>query len=475
MCSLPISQWANVVKQEESGRVREANLSPTQTLAAYAANLSYREIPPAVVERMKDCVLDSLGAAICGVSLPWSRVLIDYACRYGGAGKCSIFGYTEKKVSAPFAALANGGLIHAFELDNVRQPGAGVHAGATLVPAGFAIAEELEASGTKLLTALVAGCEVMFRIGHACRETSEKLGFHAPGLTGPLGAAATAGHLMGLSTERMVHAFGIAASLASGILAFAKSGTGGMVKRLHLGRAAEGGVLAATLAHGGFTGPETVLEGEFGFLHVFSREPDLARLTRALGEQYEVMNICMKRYPCHIFAQAPIQAVQELRAEHRFAAQEVAEITIAGAEKMITHHNIPEPKDVMMAQYSIPFSVALSLHCDPRDPRSFSKGTFENPAIIALSRKVKLVLDETARDLEGYLGAWVTVRLRGGKELRREVKTFKGSPADPLTRTEVTEKFFTLASAMARETAARIVERVANLAEEKNVGVLLAR
>ncbi|MBI2357976.1 MAG: MmgE/PrpD family protein [Deltaproteobacteria bacterium] len=419
-------------------------MSPTKTLATYAANLSYGEIPPSVTERMIDCVLDSLGAAIYGVSLPWSRTLIGYARRYGAGGNSSIFGPSEKKVQAPFAALANGGLIHSFELDNVRQPGAGVHAGATLVPAGFAAAEELGATGDKLLSALVAGCEVMFRIGHACRETSEKLGFHAPGLTGPLGAAATAGHLFGLNPDQMVHAFGIAASLASGILAFAKSATGGMVKRLHLGRAAEGGVLAATLARDGFTGPEGILEGDFGFLHVFSREPDLARLTHALGEEYEVMKICMKRFPCHITAQAPIQAVQELRAKDPFPAEEVAEITIAGAEKMITHHNI-----------------------------GFAGESFADPAILSLCRKVRLVVDEASRKLEGYLGARVTIRLHNGQELTREVKSFKGSPADPLSRAEVAEKFFTLTAAMGREAAEKLFQRVERLAEEKNVGSLL--
>lgn len=171
-------------------------------------------------------MLDSLGAAVYGAELPWSQIVIDYARRCGAGGKSSILGHKDEKVRAPFAALANGALIHSFELDNVRQPGTGVHAGATLVPAGLAVAEELQASGAELLTALVAGCEVMFRIGHACRETSEKLGFHAPGLTGPLGAAATAGHIMGLDVVEMARAFGIAASLSSGILAFVKAGIG---------------------------------------------------------------------------------------------------------------------------------------------------------------------------------------------------------------------------------------------------------
>jgi len=446
----------------------------TKLLAAYAAALSYEEIPADVIERSKDCFLDSLGAAIYGTDLPWSRIIINYARRYGAGGKSSILGEMNGKVQAPFAALANGALTHSFELDNVRQPGAGVHAGATLIPSGLAVGEEIGASGKELLAAFVAGGEVMFRIGHACRETSEKIGFHAPGLTGTLGAAATVGRLLGLSSQQMANAFGIAGSLSSGLLEFVKSGSGGMVKRLHLGRAAEGGVLAASLAREGFTGPETILEGKFGFLQVFSREPDLSRLIHGLGKEYEVMNICMKRFPCHINAQAPIQAVQELRAEHPFVGGAVEGITIAGGEKIVTHHNIPEPKDVMMAQYSIPFSVALSLFREPGDPCSFSEASLNDPAILSLSRRVKLAVDELSKMIEGYRGARVTVRLKDGQELTREVREFKGTPAHPLSRAEVREKFMTLSNKMGKLAAQRLAERIENLAAEENVQNLLS-
>ncbi len=446
----------------------------TKILAAYAANLSYKEIPTDIIERSKDCFLDSFGAAIYGADLPWSKILIGYARRYSTGGKSSILGGGDERVHAPFAALVNGALTHSFELDNVRQPGAGVHAGATLIPAGLAIAEEQGASGKELLAAFVAGCEVMFRIGHACRETSEKLGFHAPALTGTFGAAATAGRLMGLDPQQLVHAFGIAGSLSSGLLEFVKSGTGGMVKRLHLGRAAEGGVLAASLAREGFSGPETILEGKFGFLQVFSRDPDLTRLTCGLGKEYEVLNICMKRFPCHINAQAPIQAVQELRNEHSFDAGEIEEIVIAGGERIVTHHNIPEPKDVLIGQYSVPFSVALSLHRDPEDPRSFSEASLKDPEILSLSRKVKPVLDDASKHIEGYRGARVTVRLKDGRELVQEVKEFKGSPAHPLSREEVGRKFLRLASGLGKEASKRLQQRIEILEAEENIGTLLS-
>lgn len=160
------------------------------------------------------------------------------------------------------AALANGVLAHAFEMDSLRDPSVGVHPGASLTAPGLPVSQAQGRSEKELLTAFVAGFEVMYRVGDAARYSSEKIGFHAPGLTGVFGGAVVTDLLMKLDADRMTQALGIAGSLCSGLLEFSRSG-GGMVKRLHLGRAAEGGALAATLAREGFTGPATVLEGKY--------------------------------------------------------------------------------------------------------------------------------------------------------------------------------------------------------------------
>jgi 2-methylcitrate dehydratase PrpD len=432
------------------------------------------DIPIEVIEKSKDCFLDTFGACIYGVDLPWSRILVDHALRYGSGGASSILGKPKEKVHTPMAALVNGALAHSFELDNVRQPGAGVHAGATLVTAGLAVAEEIGASGKELLTAFVAGCEVMFRIGKASRETSEQLGFHAPGLTGTLGAATTAGRLMGLDPQQMAGALGVAASLSSGILAFTKAGSGGMVKRLHLGRAPEGGVLAASLARNGFAGPDTILEGKFGFFEVFTREPDLEALTAGLGEDYEVMSICIKTFPCHITAQAPIQALRQLREEQSFSIDQIEAIDVAGSEKIVSHHDIPEPKDVMMAQYSLPFALALSLFHDPSDPRHFNEQNVRDEQVLALSRRIKPALDQAARHQRGYLGTRVAVQLKDGRRLTKDLKEFKGCPNNPLSRAELKEKFSTLASQTDKALAEQLPSRIERLEAVENVSHLLA-
>src|SRR5215472_16897837 len=345
----------------------------TVQLAEYAAALKYDDLPPAVVQRAKDCIADTVAVVLFGYDLPWSRIIVDYAKRNGAGGRSRILGAGEVPVHAPAAALANGAIAHAFEMDNLTQPNSGSHPGATTFSAALAVAQERGSSGRETIAATVAGWETMIRIGRATKHSNERRGFHASGTTGPLGAAVACGRLMQFDAEKMTNAIGISASTAGGLLEFARSGTGAMVMRLHLGRAAEGGVLAASLAADGFTGPTSVLEGEYGFLRVFCNDWDVAELTRGFGTDYFTLDIMLKRYACHITAHNPVEATLDLRNEHKFTAADVAAITIAGNERMAKTNNIPAPGDMMMAQYSIPFSVALSLHRDPIDPRSFDE------------------------------------------------------------------------------------------------------
>src|SRR5439155_24773751 len=197
---------------------------------------------------------------------------------------------------------------------------------------------------------------VMIRIGRATAHTNEARGFHAPGTTGPFGGAVAAGHLLRLDAQAMTNALGIAGSLCGGLLEFAR-GDGGMVKRLHLGRASEAGVLAASLAAAGFAGPHTVIEGEFGFLRVFCTEWEQAALTRNLGHEYVTLSTVLKRYPVHATAHAAVRAVRDLQTEHGFSGADVESIAVTGNRRMVERHAIAEPADLMLAQYSIPFCV----------------------------------------------------------------------------------------------------------------------
>jgi 2-methylcitrate dehydratase PrpD len=437
----------------------------TVKLAEYAAGLRYEELPEAVVVAAKDAIIDTVAACICGSALPWSRIVIDYAERTGPGGTSRILG-RGSAVQAPAAALANGALAHAFELDSLTRPGAGAHPGATVLPPALAVAQQIGAqgqdmSGKKLIAAFVAGNEVMIRIGRATGHTNEARGFHAPGTTGPFGAAVACGHLLGLDRAQMANAIGIAGSLAGGLLEFAK-GDGGMVKRLHLGRASEAGVLAASLAHLGFTGPKTVLEGQFGFLRVFCTEFDEDELTKGLGRDFVTTSTVLKRYPVHATAHAAVRAVRDLQAEHRFAGGDVEAITVTGNQRMVERHAIAEPADLMLAQYSIPFCVALALYREARDPESYDESALADPQIRALTRRVRIVPE--AGGGHGAIGSTVTITLSDGHRFEKHVDSGLLEPG------ELEDKFTRLTrGTIGESSAARLFARLQQLQDEASL------
>ena len=414
-------------------------MNATRRLARFAVDLNYRAIPAEVIDRVKACILDTLAVSVYGSTKPWSQTVSKLVRETGAPGRSTVFGGNWKAQAAQ-ATLANGVMAHAFELDNVRQPGAGVHPGATAFLPAFAMAEEKKTNGKALLTAFVAACEVVSRIGVAAGNSLERRGFHAPALTGTFGGAVAAGRLLGLNQQQMVNALGIAGSYSGGLIEFSRCREGAMVKRLHLGKAAEGGVTAALLASDGFAGPESVLEGKFGFCRTFSDSPELPYLTHRLGTKFESLNICIKRCACHINAHAPIEALQKLQEKNGFAPGDVREIVVGGIEKLVTHHANYQPKDLMMAQYSIPFCVALSLYFDPTDPESFDENKLTDKKILAMMRKVRLETDSEIEQKGWDRAARVTVGLSNKQHHSSLVIHFKGTPRNPLSHSEVEDK-----------------------------------
>ncbi len=157
----------------------------------------------------------------------------------------------------------------------------------------------------------------------------------------------------------------------------------------------------------------------------------------------------------------------ELRNEHKFAAADVAAITIAGNERMAKTNNIPAPADMMLAQYSIPFSVALSLYRDPIDPRSFDEQVVHDRAILDLASRTRMVV--TPGQDRRNLVATVTIKLKDGREISRQVTSFKGTPERPMARAELREKFLLLTQRLGREKMAPLFDRLQAIEEEQTL------
>ena len=350
----------------------------TRTLAEFVIGTRARDLPPDLFDLAKLYVLDYLGVALYGATKPWSRVVARRARRLagGGGGPATVLG-AGWRAAPELAVLVNGAAGHAFELDDVHDE-SGCHPGTVVIPSALAVAEDRGASGADVLAAVVLGYEVMCRVGLAVGNPGHIVrGFHPTGTQGPFGGAAAAGRLLGLDAGRMVDALALAASFAGGLMEFSLSG--GMVKRLHAGRAAEGGVLAAYLAGDGLTGPATALEGRYGFCAAFTDTPDLGSLTDRLGERWAIREITVKPYACCSELHSMIDAVRAIKDAHAFDPGDVDRVVIEVASKVVEQNGLDGTTSIMAAQYSAPYNAALALARDARDPRIYADETLSDP------------------------------------------------------------------------------------------------
>jgi 2-methylcitrate dehydratase PrpD len=440
----------------------------TVQLAEYAAALRYEDIPADVVDAAKNTIADGIAACVYGYRFPWSQAIVRYARQSGAGGKSAVLGPEAPLLHPPFAALVNGALAHSFELDAGTKRGVGAHPFGTVFTAALPVAQDRELSGRKLITAFVAGSEVMVRIGRATGRSNEHRGFHAPGTTGPFGAAIACALLLGLDTGRLLNAIGIAGSLASGLRQFSVSETGSMVKRLHFGRAAESGVLAASLAAEGFDGPHDILEGKAGFLKVFCDHYDVSELTRGLdGSTFLVREIAMKRFGTHGSSQIPLQVLLDIRASHPFTPDEIESIHIAAAREAVEHHDNLSPTDLMQAQYSVPFCIALACVRDARDPRSLDESALTDPAIRAVLQRIRYEVG----DITDKRTCTMTVTLRNGAVHKRTLPE-TGIPWRPANRDETYEKYAILMRDCPQSKANELFERIQTLETQLDVGWL---
>ncbi len=411
-------------------------------LASFLAALANRidVVNPGLLQQAEDAVLDTIGCIVFGVDQPWTKAAHRHAIDTGGDGSCTVIG-TDRATTPAMAAFANGAAAHAFELDDVHEEAIN-HPGAVVVPAALAMGEHLGASGRDLLEAVAIGYEAMGRAGIAVGPASHMLrGFHPTSMSGVFGAAAAAGRLLGFDGTGLNHAFGIAATLASGTMEFVASG--GMAKRIHAARAAEGGVTAAMLVANGLEGALDGLTGTYGFCRIFTDEPRANLLTDQLGQRWMFDEITVKPYAACSDIHPMIQAAAELRAMHDIEPDRIVRIDAEGPTKAATQNDLDGTVSVMAAQYSAQFNIAAALLADPTDPATYDPANITDPALAALQAKVATV-DAAAEFDETYawkMGGRVRITLDDGSILERTIIGQRGSMHAPLTKSELDQKF----------------------------------
>jgi 2-methylcitrate dehydratase PrpD len=421
----------------------------TRGIAEFVSNLKYEAIPDEVRHRLKLLMLDSLGCALYGADLQWSRILQDKLAAIDGTRACGIWG-TNRKLSAPHAALVNGTQVQGFELDDVHRAGV-LHVGAVVLPALIPLAEIKQGmSGKEFLTAAAAGYEIGPRVGLCMGPAHIASGWHSGATLGVFSAAAGASRGLRLSAEQTVHALGIAGTQAAGLMA---AQFGAMVKRMHAGRSSQSGLYGALFAEGGFTGIVNVLESEYGgFCTTMSQSKDnfdLKELTSGLGSRWEAMGVALKFYSCVGSNHTTLDAIRLMQEEKPFGAKDVKKIVVHGSKVTMEHVGWKYvPQGLTSAQLNLPYCVATLLLDGDVFVDQFTEAKVADPARMALAEKVEVHEDRdiTAKGAKFRHMVHAEAHLNDGTVLKRTVEAGRGSEKNFASDADVVRKFEKLAA-----------------------------
>jgi 2-methylcitrate dehydratase PrpD len=442
-----------------------SEVSPTRALAEYVSKLSYRDIPTEVLSHIKLCLVDSLGCALFGSTLPWGKIVTSFAKELG-KGKGALIWGDGTEVPSTSAPLANGTLIHSFEMDDLHRVGV-IHPGAEAIPAADALVRRAgNVDGKRFLTAVVAGYEVGCRVAMTGGASQLRRGFHPTATSGTFAAGAAAAKMLQLKPLKALHALGIAGTQAAGLMAAQHAS---MVKRMHPGRSAQAGVYGALLAAKGFTGIEDILEAPYGgFCSTFVDKPNLSHLTADLGERFETLNVGFKPYPCCGSNHTSIDALKKILRDHpEVRAERVEKIRIRTTRATKLHVGWPyEPKTMTTAQMNLLFCVAVLLHDRDFFVDQVTEKSIRRPDVLKTTKKIEVVEDPEFEALgdEGRHGVILEVQLQDGTTHSEKVLHAKGSDKHPMTREEVLQKFRLLASrALSKSRVEKLEDTLLNL------------
>lgn len=447
--------------------------SPTRQLAEFVTRLRFEAIPKGVISHLKLCILDTLGCALYGSTLPWGKTIIQFV-KDCGAGKGALLWGDGAEVPSANAPLANGTLVHSFELDDIHRD-AVLHPGAVTLPAADALVRHRGASGKDLLTAVVAGYEVGCRVGLSCGPSQLRRGFHPSGTTGTFAAAAAAAKMLGLETKPTLHALGIAGTQGAGLMAAQASA---MVKRMHPGRAAQSGVYGALLAGRGFTGIENILEAEFGgFCSTLSDDRDLSATTKDLGKEFTLLQTGFKPYPCCANNHTSLDALHEIRAVcPRLTAEEVEKIVVRTTRSSALHVGWPyKPDSITTAQMNLSYCLAAALSDGQFSIDQVTEAAIRRQDILELTHRIEVVEDP---ELEGLgdrfrYAVKLEIYLSDGTCLKEKILQARGSEEWPLTEGEIIDKFKLLATKALRPPVVdRLLETVLQLERVEDASLI---
>jgi len=446
----------------------------SKVLAEFAATLKPADIPADVMRRGEDLLVDWFGSAVAGKGAAPVEILTRFVEQMGPiSGPSEIL--VHRSSSSPYlAAMSNAAASHVVEQDDLHNSSVFHPATVVLSPA-LACAQALGRSGTEFLTAAIVGYEVGIRVGEFLGRSHYKT-FHTTGTAGSLASAAAVGHLLKLSPEQMLHAFGSAGTQSAGLWEFLRDAADS--KQLHTAHAAGTGLMSAYLAQAGFTGAQHILEGKQGLAAGMSSDADPSCLIDRLGERWASAETSFKYHASCRHTHPAADALLHTMQSNRIQAQDI--------DRIVTHVHqgaidvlgpVTHPTTIHQSKFSMGTVLAIIAHYQFAGLQEFADH-FSDPEICALRDRVTMELDPEID--AAYPKRWigkVTVILKDGRQLHGRVDEPKGDPGNTLTRTEITDKALRLAAFSGGATPLEMtsaIDALWNIRNQTKLGFLLS-
>jgi len=437
------------------------SLVPTADLARFVSGLRYEDVPPAIRERARNILLDTLASALAGRRGEEVKQVRALAGALGRSEETGVIG--GGRLSLAGATLLNGYLVTAVTVCDVHRPTL-YHTTPQVVPPALAIAEREGASGRALLTAIVAGLEVSVRVAPVKNYPAFRArGWHSPGVAGPFGGAAAVGALIGLDAERQCNAFGLAGSQSAGT--FAHWGTPTI--KFHQCRGALSGLMAALLAQQGFTASREILvHPDGGIYNAYSDGGNPSAVTDGLGERWLLEQIALRLWPAASSLQTVITSLFALIAAHDLKPERVAAVRLALSPTVYDMHGTLAWGDKFKALLSAPYIAAIVLHDRRCWLDQFEAARYGDPVVDAFARERVQV--EADASLAGT-AAVVEVRTNDGMRYTDRRAAPKGDPTNPLSHADIVAKLRTAADGvLSPDGVERVIELVAHIEDLTN-------
>jgi 2-methylcitrate dehydratase PrpD len=407
-------------------------------LGDWAAALDWNKVPADIATKVLDHVVDSVGVMYSGLDVPECRAARETAAQWGAGDEATVVG-AKAPMPAPSAAFVNGlnGRIHTY--DDTYEPGT-VHPGSPVIATSLALGEKHAIGGAEFLCAVLAGYEVATRVAAAVSPAHYEFGFHNTGTCNAFGTAVSGARVLKLDGLAIAETMGLASATAAGLRQHQIDGSM-LDSAFHGARAAQSGVMVAQLRASGVKGPPAILEGPMGFCHIMSPQRDLSKLTADLGSRFEFEKMTIKPYPTCRFVHGPIEAAIETKRRCGIDPAKIASVTISAYRQSMSVSDRPEIRTPFDAIVSHQYAVARALLHENVDLADMSGAALEDPVVLALMRKVKVVHDEELEKI--FPKCWphrLTIAMDDGT-VHTGFSEFPPGRVTPIPSARVDEKF----------------------------------